>query len=462
MFLPFQFAIIFLMKKIIIVISIICASFAIGLVMLLTPSPTQKHPTSDILTTFSHETFYSNYKTLPEKSLNTYTLQIHTLSGTKFETPSITTSTNITKTIEFDESSIKITFQILFGAEFSFTFTTSNYESLVITNHATEYVQPDNISLGISTSPLGQEVGYMDESTNVLYLVDEEHKLFALQDGKPSTLYIKAYAPAACGCVTFDSEISETAHFNAEQQTEFLQISAKSLGTSYITFTANDGSGASKKFLFRVEFVKATTVSGLPTEISINVSENIYFAIPEIKPVPIYAKGYEIAFESSDESIFTITNTKITALKIGSANLVVKIDGEIAQTIPVVITGTFIPKFSFALNQSTISALGENISFDTATNTIILNYGGLENTYSTIIINVAFLYYNGNLFPINANISDPNTLILGTPVFIVGNENFAPYKLNIMHQTSEIEIDFSKTIYGHSINSKIKIKLINN
>lgn len=462
MFLSCRFGIMFIMKKIIIAISVICACVATCLIIFLGQPSTPKHPQTEILASYSHETFYSNYKTQPEKALNTYTLELLALNGTPFENPAITSSTNITKTIQLTDTSISITFQILFGNQFSFTLTTSNFETFTTTKTATEYVQPDTISLRIAKEANGEELGFADNSTNVLYLVEDSYKTLALQGGHASTLYLKVYAPATCTNVTFDATISASSHFMMTTNQDLISITAESLGSSYITFTANDGSGASKKFLFHTKYVPATSLSGLPDEINVNLSESIYFTLPTLSPVPIYAQNYQLDFESTNSEIFTISGTKITAVKSGSANLIVKIDGEVFKTIPVLISGNILPQFSFSLNQSTTTALGNAINFNTQTNTITLDFSSLENTYSTIIIDVAFLYYDGQPLPITVDITDANSAILGTPEFTVGNENSVPYKLNISHTASEIEINFSKTIYENLISSKIKIKLINN
>ena len=168
-----HFDIIYLMKKIVIAICVISAVVAIILGICLSTSKPNKHASSEILTTFSEEEFFSNYQTLPEKSLLTYTVRFTALNGKSFENPSITSSNNITKTVETTDSIITVTFQILFGDEFSFTLLSNNFETLVITKQATEFVQPDTINISIHTTPSGQQVGYVDQSTNIVYIIME-------------------------------------------------------------------------------------------------------------------------------------------------------------------------------------------------------------------------------------------------------------------------------------------------
>ena len=450
------------MKKIVIAICVISAVVAIILGICLSTSKPNKHASSEILTTFSEEEFFSNYQTLPEKSLLTYTVRFTALNGKSFENPSITSSNNITKTVETTDSIITVTFQILFGDEFSFTLLSNNFETLVITKQATEFVQPDTINISIYTTPSGQQVGYVDQSTNIVYIIDEQYKTQALEDGKPSTLYIKPYSPASCKNPTFDASVAENGHIAIINQNEFFAISPKSIGASYITFSANDGSGASKKFLFRAEYVKAENVSGLPSKIDIELSESGVYELPVLSPVPIYAKDYEISFETSSPDLFTISNNKIEALKSGKGALIVKLDGVVFRTIPVDITGTFTPKFLFSLNDYTTETLSNNISFDESTNTITLNCANLEYDYSTITFNVAFMYYSGTLSPITADITDLSTAVLQdatTPGFGVASQNYVPYTINVLHKNAEIEIEFSKNLYGNLIKSKIKIIL---
>ena len=446
MFPRIQFVIIFLMKKIITIICIISACIAIGLSIFLFQPNTTKHSNSEILATFSETQFYSNYKTLPEKSLNTYTLTFSTLNGKSLENPKLDTSINIHKTIDFEISSITVTFQILFGSEFSFALTTSNFEDLTITKQATEFVQPDNISLGIATSPSGNELGFVDENTNILYLVNEQYKQLAQEDGNPSALYVKAYAPTS---TAFDFEISESCHFNIDKSDEYLILTGQTIGASYLTISAKDGSGASKKFLFRVQYVKATNVSGLPSQINIDLSNDIYFNLPQILPEPIYAKGHTISLQSSNTTLFTVSNNKITALKSGTGNLIVLIDGEEVLNVPVNIIGSITPQITFTINDLTKQELSKNINFDSNTNTITLNYTNLQDGYSTITINVSFLHYNGQLLPIDTNHIDPSLAVLKdstSPGFGVGNANYVPYTINVLHKNAEIEIEFSKTI----------------
>ena len=450
------------MKKIVIVICAICAFLAIILGVCLSNSKPNKNPTTEILATFSAEEFYSNYRQIPEKSLITYTLEFSALNGKTFENPSLTSSTNITKTYDITDTKITVTFQILFGNEFSFTLSSENFETLSLSKHATEFVQPDSINTKISTSPNGQSLGYVDNSTNIIYIIDDQHKTQALEDGKPSTLYIVPYAPASCGNATFEASTSQSGHFEITTTEGYTQINPKSIGASYITFSANDGSGASKKFLFRIQYVKAENLENLPDSIDIDLSTSEIFEMPNISPVPIYAKGYEVSFESSNEEVFVVTGSKIKALKSGQGNLIVKLDDEVLKTIPVNITGNFTPKFTFALNHFTTAELGSSINFNENANTITLNCTNLEYDYSTIIINVGFMYYSGTFTAAEASITDPNGAILRdntSPGFGVASQNYVPYTINVLHKNAEIEIEFSKTIYGNLIKSKIKIIL---
>ena len=450
------------MKKIVIAICTVFALTAIILGICLSSSKPNKYPTSEILVTFSDKEFCSNYRQIPEKALITYTLEFSILNGTTFKNPSLTSSTNITKTYDIKDTKITVTFQILFGDEFSFTLTSENFETLTISKQATEFVQPDSINIEISTSPNAEAQGYVDNSTNIIYIIDDHHKTQALEDSKPSTLFVKAYAPAACGDVVLQASVSENGHFEITVQEYFIEITPKSIGASYITFSATDGSGASKKFLFRVQYVKAESVQGLPDKIDIDLSTSDTFELSNISPVPIYAKGYEVAFESSNEEVFVVTNNKVKALKSGQGNLIVKLDGEVLKTIPVNITGNFTPKFTFSLNHFTTEELGSSINFNENANTITLNCTNLEYDYSTIIINVGFMYYSGTFTAAEASITDPQGAILRdatSPGFGIASQNYVPYTINVLNKNAEIEIEFSKRIYGNLIKSKIKIIL---
>ena len=72
------------------------------------------------------------------------------------------------------------------------------------------------------------------------------------------------------------------------------------------------------------------------------------------------------------------------------------------------------------------------------------------------------MYYSGTFTAAEASITDPQGAILRdttSPGFGIASQSYVPYTINVLHKNAEIEIEFSKTIYGNLIKSKIKIIL---
>lgn len=456
------------MKKIVLFICIICAIAVAGTVAILlatAPHDASKFSKNEIVfTTITDKNgeFVSN-KTIASGQLSyeQYKIKISNTRNTEFENVVVTHSTNVIVISQSTGVGIEITFQIESGENFYFTVESDNFETATMMYDAREYIQADSLKLKVSTSPTGPFEEFEANSNNFIYIIDQQYKSTALADGFPSELWVIPYSTTHSGA-TFTTSVAESGHLNLDGNGAPYRLTAKSAGSSQFQFFAQDGSAVGKYAIFACKYVSPTGISGLPSKIEIDMSSATTYFLPNFTVLPVYAQNFELTFEGTNPNVFTFENNKITAVANGTAELLVKIDNQVKKEIPVIITFTQQPEFTFNLNSITAQQFAGNISL--AENTLTLNLDAIQG-WATLKINVGIANFGGTIENITKKIADPNNILFaqaGAPSFEIGDVSSVVFTINLSKTVGSLSIKFSKIIDGKTISKTLVINIINN
>lgn len=450
------------MKKFFIIICIICSIIAgtVALVLSLPKSDSQKF-SQDFLKFQVVDnptgTFYSNYKSSPTSSFEDYTIIISAENGENIKSPNLTHSANIQVIMQQNlGTSISIKFCILGGDSFSFTLDSENFESITKAYTSIEYTQKANIKLKISLDGGLTFEDYQNGVNNIIYFVEPSQMQNAEQDGYKTSLVFKAvdtnnpdkqfiFTTSASGCLKI---------INGE-------LGYVSVGSSYLTATASDGSGASKAFLFFVKYVSPTSIEGLPSEIEIDFSHTNSYLLPSHTVKPEYADGYTISYKSGNSDLFTIKGHTITALSPGETQLIVLVNEIAFMQIPVTIKESPLPPaFTFKINSTSQKLFGQHLTL--SDNLLTLTTKNITSSYITIVIDVGITSFESGLNNITVSYQDPNGIIFSTagePTFGIGTETYIPCTIYLLKKTGTVNLTFSKTINNTEITKNLVITL---
>ena len=195
-------------------------------------------------------------------------------------------------------------------------------------------------------------------------------------------------------------------------------VTAKSSGMAVITVTTKDG-GKIAECIVTIKEKEPENVTINVTDVSLSLpyvslktgeSTNLIAVVS-----PSNATNKELLWKTSNASIATVDNGKITALNEGSATItVVTLDGEKSATCEVEVskdTVDFIPIESVTLNQNSVTMIpGEQISLST---TILpKNATQQEITWTSINPSVVTVNANGQL----TAVSEGTAVIVATAV----------------------------------------------
>lgn len=303
----------------------------------------EKLSSESIEFSFSNENFKSNYK--EGSTCDSYTLTISTTKN-KFENPYLSSSVNVQMSTSaiYNDYSIMVNFKIVSGTSFWFELETENYQTIKKEYSATEYIQSSRIQLQINNGTNTQN--FVNNVNNLLFLVEDEYKLQAQQDGFFTELNLLPYEKETNNHL-FTMSVAPTGKLNLNGN----KLTGKDVGNSDVTVWANDGSGAHKDFRFTVDYVKANDFSFSEELIQLDIASTEISTF-QGNVLPIYSHDKTFQIESDNAEIFTVNNSnkQLYPKNTGNANLIVRF-GEKSKTIPVAVVNTATQKISIRLNE---------------------------------------------------------------------------------------------------------------
>lgn len=446
------------MKKIVILVC--CLLAAAGTIIFLVISHSQKYNKfsgSEIIFSLpeSVQPFRSGTKASTNLP-NEYQIIISNNLNLPFENPILTSSTNVQKSVTFDNQLIYVVFSLTSGTTFSFELSCANFQTVQKTFGAKPYVQKDEIVLQVATNPNGAFENYSNQN-NKIYLVEEALQATALNDGFASSLFIRA------NCATAEDEllalhVAPSGHLQLlpTANPRIKQLCFKSLGTSTVTVLANDGSEAKREFDFSVEQVPAISVAidSQPIVIDLAVSANTPLPTPVI--FPSYARAYSLTFESSAPDIFGVENLRIIPHQTGTGSISAVFNGNVIATIPVTITQSSQPYIQFVMNDAPLNTT-QTATQDLQTFCVLRSNLPPEwAAFATFNFDVCLQNHHTQT-DFTFQISDPSLAVLEGK-FITGGTNRI-FTLSVLNQPCEVLITFSTQITNATISKTLKIIL---